>query len=91
MEGYIAPTHNEGPPGPLNTRPLMVLSMPCRLLVSVRLVDAIQWQEGWAHRSTRAALDKAAVTNVHPALCRLWRWAVAAMSIHCVKCFDLIP
>ena len=67
-EGYTALIPKEGPPGPLNTRPLTVLSMVYRLLAGVRLADAIAWQESWAHpaafgfRPARSALDGAAVT-----------------------------
>ena len=96
-EGYSALIPKEGPPGPLNTRPLTVLSMVYRLWAGVRLVDAIAWQEAWAHpaafgfRPARSALDGAAVTQVLLELCRLRGWAVAGMSIDYVKCFDLIP
>ena len=96
-EGYTALIPKEGPPGPLNTRPLTVLSMVYRLWAGVRLVDAIAWQEAWAHpaafglRPARSALDGAAVTQVLLELCRLRGWAVAGMSIDYVKCFDLIP
>ena len=44
-EGYTALIPKEGPPGPLNTRPLTVLSMVYRLWAGVRLADAIAWQE----------------------------------------------
>ena len=40
-EGYTALIPKEGPPGPLNTRPLTALSMVYRLWAGVRLVDAI--------------------------------------------------
>ena len=96
-EGYTALIPKEGPPGPLNTRPLIVLSMVYRLWAGVRLVDAIAWQESWAHpaafgfRFARSALDGAAVTQVLLELCRLRGLAVAGMSIDYVKCFDLIP
>ena len=69
-EGYTALIPKEGPPGPLNTRPLTVLSMVYRLWAGVRLVDAIAWQEAWAHpaafglRPARSAPDGAAVTQV---------------------------
>ena len=82
-EGYTALIPKEGPPGPLNTRPLTVLSMVYRLWAGVRLVDAIAWQEAWAHpaafgfRPARSALDGAAVTQVLLELCRLRGWAVA--------------
>ena len=36
------------PPGPLNTRPLTVLSMVYRPWAGVRLADAIAWQGSWA-------------------------------------------
>ena len=96
-EGYTALIPKEGPPGPLNTCPLTVLSMVYRLWAGMRLVDAIAWQEAWAHpaafgfRPARSALDGAAVTQVLLELCRLRGWAVAGMSIDYVKCFDLIP
>ena len=67
-EGYTALIPKEGPPGPLNTRPLTVLSMVYRLWAGVRLADAIAWQESWAHpaafgfRPAWSALDGAAVT-----------------------------
>ena len=76
-EGYTALIPKEGPPGPLNTRPLMVLSTVYRLWAGVRLVDAIAWQESWAHpaafgfRPAKTALDGAAVTQVLLELCRL--------------------
>ena len=95
-EGYTALIPKEGPPGPLNTRPLIVLSMVYRLWAGVRLVDAIAWQEASAHpaafgfRPARSALDGAAVTQVLLELCRLRGWAVAGMSIDYVQCFDLI-
>ena len=38
-KGYTALIPKEGPPGPLNTRPLTVLSLVYRLWVGVRLVD----------------------------------------------------
>ena len=96
-EGYTALIPREGPLGPLNTRPLTVPSMVYRLWAGVTLVDAIAWQEAWAHpaafgfRPARSALDRAAVTQVLLELCPLRGWAVAGMSIDCVKCFDLIP
>ena len=96
-KGYTALVPKEGPPGPLNTRPLTVLSMVYRLWAGVRLADAIAWQESWAHpaafgfRPARSALDGAAVTRVLLELCRLRAWAVAGMSIDYVKYFDLIP
>ena len=96
-EGYTALIPKEGPPGPLNMRPLTVLSMVYRLWAGIRLEEAIRWQEGWAHpcafgfRPARSALDGATVTQVLLELCRLKGWAVAGMSIDYVKCFDLIP
>ena len=78
-------------------RPLMVLSMVYRLWAGVRLVDAIRWQEAWAHPCAigfcpaRSAHDGAAVTQVLVELCRLQRWAVGGISINYVKCFNLIP
>ena len=96
-EGYTALIPKEGPPGPLNTRPLTVLSMVYRLWAGIRLEEAIRWQEAWAHpcafgfRPARSALDGATVTQVLLELCRLKGWAVAGMSIDYVKCFDLIP
>ena len=47
-EGYKALIPKEGPPGPMNTRPLTVVSMVYRLWAGVRLADAIVWQESWA-------------------------------------------
>ena len=76
-EGYTALIPKEGPPGPLNTRPLTSLSMVYRLLAGVRLVDAIAWHEASAEpapfgfRPARSALDGAAVTQVFLELCRL--------------------
>ena len=67
-EGYTALIPKEGPPGPLQTRPLSVLSMVYRLWAGVRLVDAIEWQESWAQpaafgfRPVRSAMGGAAVT-----------------------------
>ena len=67
-EGYTALIPKEGPPGPLQTRPLSVLSMVYRLWAGVHLVDAIEWQESWAQpaafgfRPVRSAMDGAAVT-----------------------------
>ena len=96
-EGYTALIPKEGPPGPLNTHPLTVLSMVYQLSAGVRLVDAIAWLESWAHpeafgfRPARSALDGAAVTQVFLELCLLRGWAVAGMSIDYVKGFDLIP
>ena len=96
-EGYTALIPKDGPQGPLNTRPLTVLSMVYRLWASIRLADAITWQVSWAHpsafgfRPARSAMDGAAVTQVLLELCRLKRWAVAGMSIYYVKCFNLIP
>ena len=68
-EGYPTLVPKEGLPGPLNTRPLTVLSMVYRLWAGMRLADAIAWQESWAHpaafgfRPARSALDGAAVTR----------------------------
>ena len=65
----------------------MVLSMVYQLWAGVRLVDAIAWQESWAHpsafgfRPTRSALDGVAVTQVLLELCRLRQRALAGMSI----------
>ena len=42
-EGYTALIPKEGPPGPLITRPLTILSMVYRLWARVRLADAIAW------------------------------------------------
>ena len=96
-EGYTALIPKEGPPGPLNTRPLTVLSMVYRLWAGISLEEAILWQEASAHpcafgfRPARSAVDGATVTQVLVELCRLKWWAVAGMSIGYVKCFDLIP
>ena len=95
-EGYTALIPKEGPPGPLNTRPLTVLSMVYRLWAGVRLADAIAWQESWAppaafgFRPAGSALDGAAVTQVLLELCRLRGWAITGMSIDYIKCFHLI-
>ena len=95
--GLHGPHPQGGPPGPLNTRPLTGLSMVYRLWAGVRMVDAIAWQDSYAHpaafgfRPARSALDGAAVTQVLLELCRLRGWAVAGMSLDYVKCFDLIP
>ena len=40
-EAYTALIPKEGPPGPLNTRPLTTLSTVCRLWTGVRLLDTI--------------------------------------------------
>ena len=96
-EGYTALIPKEGPPGPLNTRPLTVLSMVYRLWAGARLEEVIVWQEGWAHplafgfRPAPGWLDGAAVTQVLLQLCRLKGWTVSGMSIDYKKCFDLIP
>ena len=95
-EGYTVLIPKEGPPGPLNTRQPTVVSMVYRLWAGVRLVDAITWQESWAHpaafgfRLARSALDGAAVIQVLLELCRLRGWAVVRMSINYIKCFHLI-
>ena len=39
----------EGPPGPLNTRSMTVVSMGTHLWAGIRLEEAIRWQEAWAH------------------------------------------
>ena len=63
----------------------------------MRFVDAIAWQESWAHSAAfgfgpaTSAPDWAAVTQVLLELCRLRGWAAAGMSIDYIKCFDLIP
>ena len=44
-DGYTALIPKEGPPGPLNTRPLTVLSMFYWLWAGVHQVDAVVWQE----------------------------------------------
>ena len=96
-EGYTVLIPKKDPPGPLNTRPLRVLSMVYKLWAGVRLADAIAWQESCAHpaafgfRSAKSALDEAAVTQVLLEVRRLRGLAVAGMSIDYVKCFDLIP
>ena len=96
-EGYTALIPKEGPPGPLNTRPLTVLSTVYRLWAGITLEEAIRWQEALAHpcafsfRPARSALDCATVTKVLLEVCCLKGWAVAGMSIDYVKCFDLIP
>ena len=96
-EGYTALIPKEGPPGPLNTRPLTRLSMVYRLWAAVRLADGFAWQESWAQPAAfgfclaKSALDGAAVTQVLLELCRLRGWAFVGMSIDYVKCFDLIP
>ena len=96
-EAYRALIPKEGPPGPLNTCPFTVLYMVHRLSAGVRLEDAIAWHESWAHPAAfgfppaRSALDGAAVTEVLLELCRLRGWAVAGMSIDCIKCFGLVP
>ena len=94
-EGYTALIPKEGPPGPLNTRPLTVHGL--QVVGGRALADAIVGQESWAHpaafgfRPARSALDRAVVTRVLLELCRLRGWAVAGMSIDYIKCFDLIP
>ena len=96
-QGLHGPRPQGGPPGPLNTRPLTVLSMVYHLWAGVRLADAIAWQESRDDPSAfgfcpaKSALDGAAVAHVFVELCRLRGWAVTGMSIEYVKCFNLIP
>ena len=81
-EGYTALMPKEGPPGPLNTRPLTVLSMVYRLRAGIRFEEAIRWQDAWAHpcafgfRPAQRALDGATVPQVLLELCRLKGWAL---------------
>ena len=74
----------------MNNRPLTVLSMVYWLWAGVRLVDAIAWQESWAHpgafgfRPARSALDGAAVTQVLSVipvnvLTTIWKWEVDSL------------
>ena len=95
--GYRALIPKEGPPGPLKTSLLTVLSMVYKMWAGVHLADTIAWHKTWAHaaafgcRPAMSALDRAAFTHAFLELCRLWRWIVAGMSVEYVKCFDLIP
>ena len=90
-EGYTALISKEGPPRSLNTRLFRGLSMVYRLWAGVRLVDAIAWQDFWAHpaafgfRPTRCPLVEAAVTQILLELCHLRAWTVAGISIDYVN------
>ena len=41
----------EGPPGPLNLRPLTILSVIYRIWAGIRASQLRDWQETWIHRS----------------------------------------
>ena len=68
VRGYTALVPKEGPPGSLNTRPLIVLSVVCKLWAGVRLQEMMGRQERWAYplafgfRPARIAADGATVT-----------------------------
>ena len=49
-EGYTTLIPKQGPPGPMNARPLTHLSMVYRLWAGVRLADATPWQESPTRR-----------------------------------------
>ena len=83
--------------GALNTRPLTVLSILCRLWAGTRHQEAMAWQEHWVHpvafgfRPARSAADGAAVPEVLLELRRLKEWTVVAMGLDYRKCFDVMP
>ena len=76
-EGYTALIPKEGPPGPLNTRPLTVLSAVYGLCAGLRLERVITSQESWAHplafwfRPAGGALEGVAMTQLLVEPCRL--------------------
>ena len=73
-EAYTTLIPKEGPPGPVNTRPLTVHGL--QVVGGRALADAIVGQESWAHpaafgfRPAKSALDRAVVTRVFLELCR---------------------
>ena len=49
--GSIPLLPKEGPPGPLNLRPLTILSVIYRIWAGIRASQLRGWQETWIHRS----------------------------------------
>ena len=80
-QGYTALIPKEGPPGPPNMRPLLVLSMVHCLWAGVhRAWLGLAHPSALGFRPVCNALDGAAVTQVLLQLCRLRRWAMVGMS-----------
>ena len=80
-KGYTTLIPKKGPTGPVNIRPLTVLSMVYTLWAGVRLADAIaSHPAAFVFRLASNALDGAAVTQVLLELCRLRGRALAGMS-----------
>ena len=49
--GSIPLLPKEGPPGPLNLRPLIILTVIYRIWAGIRAAQLREWQETWIHKS----------------------------------------
>ncbi len=69
--GSIPLLLKEGPPSPLNLRPLTILGVTYRIWAGIRASQLRQWQETWIHpslhggRAGHETLDGVSETNLH--------------------------
>ena len=94
----IPKTEDASEVGPLDFRPITVLSAIYRLWAKVRFADALKWQEGWVsdrswgcrsqHSAEQMAIDVALDLEAPAYEAGL---LVGGVSYDFRKCFDLIP
>ena len=95
--GYISLVPKGEGMGPLQMRPLSVLSQLYRAWAGLRMEESMVWQEEWAHplsyafRPKRGALDAASLLALLLELHRLLRRRFGGIGLDYIKCFDLIP
>ena len=81
----------------MKLRPLTVPSQIYRIWAGVRMEDAMEWQEGWAHeesyafRPHRSSLDAAAVLTLLIELSHALKAPIVGAGSDYTKCFDLVP
>ena len=97
-EGFIALVPKGEGAGPLQLRPLLVLSVVYRLWAGIRLADAMRWQEGWIHpeaygfRTGRGAMDAASLLQVLVELVGAGGLrSLSGFGLDYKKCFDPMP
>ena len=87
----------EGGGDPMKLRPLTGLSQIYRIWAGVRMEDAMEWQEGWAHeesyafRPHRSSPDAAAVLTLLIELSHALKAPIVGAGSDYTKCFDLVP
>ena len=94
--GSIPLLPKEGPPGPLNLRPLTILSVIYRIWAGIRASQLRDWQETWIHKSLHGGraghetLDGVFETNLDIAQAQLDAKELFLLLLDYKKFFDFI-